>query len=1538
MFMGELSGRVLKTYEIAERVGLGGFGSVYRAVQSNIAREVAVKVILPEHADHPDFIRRFETEAQLVARLEHPHIVPLYDYWREPGGAYLVMRYLRGGSLRDDLDENPAWDLVRVVRLVNQIASALTFAHRSGVIHRDLKSDNILLDNEGNAYLTDFGIAKDLGHNAQITKDALLGTPAYLAPEQIRGEVATPQSDIYALGILTFEALTASKPFIDATPATVLFKQLNDPLPNVCKLRPEIPAAVNEVLQRATSKDASQRYESALAFARALQFAAQLSTDTPLPDSTVIQGTTTLEAELMAHSNPYKGLRAFQQSDAEDFFGREALVAHLLARLDPELAYHSFLAVVGPSGSGKSSVVKAGLLPAIRSGHLGDENDWYIAEMVPGTHPMEEVEAALLAVASSSLPGLLQQLKEDERGLVRAVKRLLPTQEGRVLLFIDQFEEVFTLVDSEQERKHFLNSLLAAVSDARSRLTVVITLRADFYDRPLNYGPFGELIRQRTELVLPLNEDELEAAISGPAKRVGVVLESGLVSAIVNDVDQQPGALPLLQYALTELFERREGRAMTLAAYEDIGGTAGALARRAEEVYESLKPEEQALARQVFLRLVTLGDGTEDTRRRVLQAELLSLRPEGPQREMISNILERYGKYRLLTFDRDLHTRSSTIEVAHEALIRQWERLRGWLDDNREALRLHRRLSASSHDWLNSGKDASFLASGVRLQQLEELAAEGAIDLNASERDFVQASIAHRDAQQAAERARQEREARLERQSRNRLRLLAGAMSIAALVGAILAAIAINESQRAVAAQRIAEDNAATASGLALAANARNALSGNDPQLALALAIAAEEKAGDSPEVLRVLANTTFAEGPRYRLNGHEGSVLNVAFSADGQYGVSGALDGSIAIWDLRSGKSIRRITTNEGLYPLDVAFHPQDNRVAAALNDGSVRLYDFETGAELAVWQSGALENYSLAFSPDGSSLIVGGADHIVRRWDVAIGELVQTYEGHTGVILRVAYTHDGTRFVSATGDETMADTGADAQDRSLRVWDVETGDTLHVIEPRSGFVRALAISPDDRLIAAGVWDSADSGTARLYDLETGEEIRRFFAHSTSQTDFAFSPDGRLLATTAWDRTLKLWDLQRGVELLSFTGFEDRLLSIDFSPTGGELLIGMGNYGDNEVVPERERAIDTSVWVWDILRGDQVYAYQEHGEWLWAVALDPTDTLAAVAGGPLRLPSPAADGSLPRIDTSIRVWDVSSGETVNVLAAHTNTVDSLAFHPDGRLLSAGWDGLIALWDVTSGEIVRRYEAHEGRVFDVNFSADGSRFLSAGGDGNPDDGRDENVAYLWDTASGEILMTYTGHTGDVNSAVFSPDESLIATSSGDGTIRLWDAASGEALRVLEGHTATVNEVRFSPDGQTLVSTSWDDTVRLWDVATGEELRQFVGHTNNTFGLAFTQDGGGLLTTSTDQTVRLWDVASGEELHRYIGHSDWVQEIVLSSDDQFAISAAQDESARVWRVATTTDALIDFALRNRTLRPLSCDERERYRLPACPVDV
>ncbi|RMG81951.1 MAG: NACHT domain-containing protein, partial [Chloroflexi bacterium] len=544
----------------------------------------------------------------------------------------------------------------------------------------------------------------------------------------------------------------------------------------------------------------------------------------------------------------------------------------LLNRMVEDDPQAHFLAVVGPSGSGKSSVVKAGLLPALRHGRLPRSETWFFAEMSPGNHPMHELESALLSVATSPVHNLAQTLALDSKGLARAINQIVP-QGHEMLLIIDQFEEVFTQVPQEAERAAFLASLQAAMNDPTCRLRVIITLRADFYDRPLMYEGFADLMRRRTEVVVPLTTSELEEAIIAPVRRLGIGVEPELLAAIIADISQEPGTLPLLQYALTEVFERREGNTLTLSAYQASGGALGALARRAQELYEAMDSDRQALVRQLFLRLVNIGDGTEDTRRRLSWEELTSFAGDGPD---LQYVLDTFGKYRLLSFDRDPITRAPTVEIAHEALIREWVQLRDWLSSSREDVRMQRRLSNAATIWREADRNPGYLLGGAQLEEMESWAVTTDLALTDEERGFLAASIVARRAQEAREEARRRLREAQERRSRIRLQILVGVLAVVAGVTLGLSAFTLiranNAEARAATATvalgqeqaRAATLEAAAVRGENLAAEvyrsrlialyAQQAAADGDEALALALAYAAVQIDGAPDEAWAQLA------------------------------------------------------------------------------------------------------------------------------------------------------------------------------------------------------------------------------------------------------------------------------------------------------------------------------------------------------------------------------------------------------------------------------------------------------------------------------------------------------------------------------------------------------------------------------------------------------------------------------------------------------------------------------------------------------------
>jgi DNA-binding SARP family transcriptional activator len=491
--------------------------------------------------------------------------------------------------------------------------------------------------------------------------------------------------------------------------------------------------------------------------------------------------------------NPYKGLRAFAEDDRADFYGREALVGRLVDRLAEVARHGRLLAVVGPSGSGKSSVVRAGLVPALRRGVIPGSERWQIRIMYPGSDPYRELAAALDGVAGRNDPQRRERL-EQAADLAGEVARVLPAEASSLLLVIDQFEELFALVVDETRRTRFLDLLASALRSPDGRLIVAATLRADAFDQPLRSPAFGELVRTGTEIVTPLAADELERAIVRPAQSVGVELEAGLVTEVIADVARQPGELPLLQYALTELFERSDGRQLTRDGYAAIGGVLGALGRRADDVFLGLTADDRRTARQVLLRLVSPDENDRPIARRATRSALQAL-VDDPSR--VETVLDQLGRGRLLAFDRDPSTGDATVEVAHEALLSHWPRLTAWVEQARDDIRMRRQLAGAAAEWETSGRDDDFLLAGSRLDGFATWAASTPLRLDHAERELLGASLAERDRRRAADETRVAHERALERRAAFRLRALVVVLVVALLISSSLSIAVYNRGEQA---------------------------------------------------------------------------------------------------------------------------------------------------------------------------------------------------------------------------------------------------------------------------------------------------------------------------------------------------------------------------------------------------------------------------------------------------------------------------------------------------------------------------------------------------------------------------------------------------------------------------------------------------------------------------------------------------------------------------------------------------------------------
>jgi DNA-binding SARP family transcriptional activator/WD40 repeat protein len=1066
--------RSVPGYELRALIGTAQLGEVHRAYQPAVGREVAVRIFGPGLVGHPQFVRRFETAAQRITRVEHPAVVPLLDYWREPNRAVMVSRLLLGGHLGQRIPDGGFDDPASALAVFETVAAAVASGHRHGVVHGRIRPDNVLFDDGGNAYVADLGVDEIC---AGIVTFA---TGAYDAPERLGGALATQAADVYSLGVLLHQLLTGEPPPLDA------------PLPVG-------EGPIGCVVARATDSDPSRRHASVEELAAEVRAALAAPTDKT--------------AGFVPTRNPYRGLEAFEQADADDFYGRDGAVAQMVAVLEHE----RLLVVVGPSGIGKSSVVKAGLVPALAGGAIAGSESWLVTEMVPGRKPFEQLAAALERVASVARPDLVGELIASPGALDGVVRRLVPG-ETDVLVVVDQLEELFTQTVDDADRRAFLQMIVEVASRRHAVVRLVVTLRADYFDRPLGHAGFGDTLGGRTVALGAMTAAELADAVRMPAAAVGVEVEPALVERIAADAEQQPGALPVVQHTITELFDRRDTNTLTLAAYENAGGLTGAVGRRAETIYQALDETARDAARQVFLRLVSVSEDHDDTRRRVRRTEL---EQSGIADDDLDTVLSEYGRHRLLTFDRDPASRTPTVELAHEALLTEWDRYTGWVDDAREDLITRRHIETASRDWVNAGSEASFLYAGGRLELAESWATTSGFELTDDERRFLAAS---------REKVDRDRVARARRRRR-----VTGLLAAVAVVAMVMAAIAF--VQRRNADRQADETRSRELAGLATLAI------DEDPERAILLGLAAMDRTDEpSAELLSALHRAT--QSTRLTSRIEDVMQLSMDLSPDGALLAVDRLDrtGYLLI-ETASGRTVADVTTDDEVTDYGLAFDPNGSTVAVAHDNSAdtsvpaVELFDVATSQPVRSL-TGPPGYYccSLQYDPTGRWLAAlrgtdAGVDAAV--WDVAAGGSPKLF----GPAYDFELSGDGTSIV--VGDGTR-----------LKILDISTGHQIREIDTPAGVEYwDFEIDPTGKLAALV---STLARRVDVIDMETGE--LRVTLELRDPLFARFSPDGRVLAITGEDGLIRLYDTDF-VETERLAGSSGATTQIFFAPDGSRLV-----------------------------------------------------------------------------------------------------------------------------------------------------------------------------------------------------------------------------------------------------------------------------------------------------------------------------------------------------------------------------------------------
>jgi WD40 repeat protein len=1241
-------------------------------------------------------------------------------------------------------------------------------------------------------------------------------------------------------------------------------------------------------------------------------------------------------------SSPYPGLRYFDVGDAGRFFGRAALTARLVERLAGLLAENSsrrFLAIIGASGSGKSSLARAGLIPALKHPpglslpgsdqppnlptsqppnlptfqpsnlptsqppnfptfqpsnlptsqpsnpkHPPGSDRWPIHLMTPTAQPLETLAASLTRDAESvtATATLIDDLRQERRSLHLYARKLLAQRidlsglpgADRLLLLIDQFEELFTLCRSETERQAFIDNLLAATEpNTAGPVVVVITLRADFYHHCAHYAELRETLAHQQEYIGPMTPEELRQAIEEPARRAGYNLEPGLVELILQDLGGEPGALPLLGHSLFETWRRRQDWTLTLAGYTASGRVQGAIAQTAETVYQRLPPEQQAIACRIFVALTEPGEGTQDTRRRANRAELL------PETEpAAAQVLQTLADARLVTIAEE------TVEVAHEALIRAWPTLRAWLDEDREGLRIERRLLEAAQEWLTLNHDPEALYRGLRLAQAGAWANTAAHPLHPLAREFLEASQAAAQAAEAEVKARQQREleaaqklAEAERERAEAEREQAEAEKARAEAERDRADTQARTGRRlrwllaglaallllAVGATIFAFWQARIATARQLAANSQVVFEQGNSHLATLLAL--EANTLDSQEGRRTLTELVPYGSqplPMY-LTGHREQAISVAWSPDGRHLASGSGDlGAIIIWDSQSGEQVASLTSHT-FETNTVAWSPDGGRLAFDSRGDTVTIWDSQNRKQVATLTGHTNSVNSVAWSPDGSRLASGAGDGVIIIWNSQSGEQAITLTGHIFEVNSVAWSPDGHHLASGAGDETII------------IWDSQSGKQVAALTGHTDAVTSVAWSPDGSRLVSG----SEDGSIIIWDSQSGKQVATLTDHTDAVTSVAWSPDGEWLASGSHDETVIIWSSRSGKQVATFTDHTGWVNSVAWSPDSRHLASGSAG---------------GAIMIWDSQSKERAAILTGHTDAVTSVAWSPDGNWLA-------------SGSQ---DETILIWDSQSGEQVASLAGHTDWVSSVAWSPDGRHLASGSvDGNIIIWDSQSEEQAATLTGHTDAVTSVAWSPNGSRLASGSRDGS---------IIIWDSRSGKRITTITGHTDAVTSVAWSPHGSRLASGLengniiiwdsqsetgtrtavlgkgvGDGSIIIWNNQSQEYITTLTGHTGSVLEVVWSPDGSRLASGSWDGTLIIWDNQNGKQVASLAGHTDWVSSVTWSPDGRHLASGSGDNTIIIWDSQSREQVATLAGHTDAVVSVAWSPDGSWLASGSWD---------------------------------------------
>ena len=1230
-------------------------------------------------------------------------------------------------------------------------------------------------------------------------------------------------------------------------------------------------------------------------------------------------------------SNPYKGLLYFDEKDADRFFGRENLINDLYARLTKLLEVEGnqprLLPVYGPSGSGKSSLLRAGLIPRLAREQSAKLVEPRVLLLTPGPYPLEALARALARFATEDIAPVA---KTDEfaevlsggctDGLRRIVDALPTLKEPKLILVIDQFEELYIAPAApkeaeifEAERDRFIATLLDATNEHRGRILALVAMRSDFLDETQRHPELNAQIARSGFLVPTMSQEELESAIRKPAARAQPPYEfqKAFVELLVNEALGQPSALPLLQFALQRVWSALP--VDPAATLNNLGGIGGVVAVEAEKMFCNLSVSDQAIARRACLARVNIGEGSEYTRRRAKLSEITT-EPISAEREL--SVLRRFARpeARLITLNQEPGD-TVTFEVAHETLIRRWDRLRRWLDEGRDDQRLlHRALEAAAL-WEHG---EGILYRDFPLKQLEEFAEREEIPARLA--GFLEASVAASTAEE-------------QRQKRHRRTVWLWAIAATAL---FLAA--------AVMSKYLAHELfiVRETTFRLLVEQAERAVQEKDYLLALETAIRAwdmrpEPESGYSQRAYQVVRETLSANQRLIQILQHDGPVRAVAFHPKGRLLVTGLEDKTARLWDISTGEPLGKPMEHGG--PVNaVAFDPRGELVVTGSDDATGHLWNAHTGDPVGKPMKHGGRVNAVAFDPRGELFATASQDETARLWDAHTGEPVGTPLKHEGPVTAIAFDSKGELIITGSEDSYArlwdAHTGArvgrmkhdgpilavafdsegklaatGSMDKTARLWDARTGETIGVPMRHDAPVFAVAFDPKGRLVVTGSGDKA-----QLWDIKTGESVGRTKGYDRGVRIATFDPKGEIVLTGGLDKTAKLWSADTGELVARPLQHGGRVTAVDFDPNGEIIATG---------------SADKTTRLWQLHTNEPIEKPLKHNDSVLAIAFDPTgrlivtgseDTTARLwstrSGEPVGVPMQQhgailavafdAEGKLVvtgSLDRTARLWDAHTGEPVGQAMQHNGPIRAVAFDPDDKFVITGSDDKTArLWDAHTGTPIGKPLRHDGPVVAMAVAPQGGIVAT---------GSQDYTARLWIARTGEPMGQPMRHLDAITTIAFNPAGTLVATGAAwkDKTARLWDARSGEPMGDPMRHGADVLSLAFDPKGELLVTGSEDNTARLWNAHTGEPVGKIMQHGGPVWAVAFDPKGVLLATGSADGTAQLWNARTGEPIGKAMQHGGAVWAVAFDPKSALLATGSLDNNARLW-LALSAEALFD----------------------------